>query len=296
MQAPGDKEEGKTLKRVDDRTVLVDYGPMHMYIQATDRGRPRLDLAVEGGKMAAGVLEDQARFIPLLKKKAGEIEVKEALPGVVASMVEAAQKMETADLTPMAAVAGAASDAVADYCIGKGGTKIIVDNGGDVALRLKGDETARVGIKTEIDAERPTYVLYYSGRGRHRRRSNKRPGRQKLHKRHSLGSNGPGRNSSPRRRSSKRHSQCNLRRRPGSRPLSAGNGLPGHGHSGGVGDRGGGRAGGREDRVRRCGRDWQRRRGYAIRASLSAPLSRSKAGGLDRYLKSIHRRIVRVWI
>ena len=159
MQAPGDKEEGKTLKRVDDRTVLVDYGPMHMYIQATDRGRPRLDLAVEGGKMAAGVLEDQARFIPLLKKKAGEIEVKEALPAVVASMVEAAQKMETADLTPMAAVAGAASDAVADYCIGKGGTKIIVDNGGDVALRLKGDETARVGIKTEIDAQRPTYVL-----------------------------------------------------------------------------------------------------------------------------------------
>ena len=160
MQAPGDKEEeGKTLKRVDDRTVLVDYGPMHMYIQATDRGRPRLDLAVEGGRMAAGVLEDQARFLSLLKKKAGEIEVKADLPAVVRSMIEAAQKMEAADLTPMAAVAGAASDAVADYCIEKGGTKIIVDNGGDVALRLKGDETARVGIKAEIDAERPAYVL-----------------------------------------------------------------------------------------------------------------------------------------
>ncbi len=160
MQAPGDKEEeGRTLKRVDDRTVLVDYGPMHMYIQATDRGRPRLDLAVEGGRMAAGVLEDQARFLSLLKKKAGEIEAKADLPAVVAGMVVAAQKMEAADLTPMAAVAGAASDAVADYCIEKGGTKIIVDNGGDVALRLKGDETARVGIKTEIDAQRPTYVL-----------------------------------------------------------------------------------------------------------------------------------------
>ena len=160
MQAPGDKEEdSKTLKRVDDRTVLVDYGPMHMYIQATDRGRPRLDLAVEGGRKAAGVLEDLARFRVLLKKKAGDIEAKADLPAVVASMVEAAQKMETADLTPMAAVAGAASDAVADYCIEKGGTKIIVDNGGDVALRLKGDETARVGIKAEIDAQRPAYVL-----------------------------------------------------------------------------------------------------------------------------------------
>ncbi len=155
----GRDREGRRLETVDDRTVLVDYGPMHMYIQATDRGRPLPDLAAEGGRSAFGVLEDIARFLPLLKRKAARIEARAAFPEVVRKMIEAAQKMEAADLTPMAAVAGAASDAVADYCIAKGGTKIIVDNGGDVALRLKGDETARVGIKTEIGAQQPGYLL-----------------------------------------------------------------------------------------------------------------------------------------
>jgi hypothetical protein len=151
--------EGRRLEAVDDCTVLVDYGPMHMYVQATDHGRTLPDLAMEGGRTALTVLEDIARFLPLLKKKAVQIESRPAFPEVVRKMIEAAQKMEAADLTPMAAVAGASSDAVADYCIGCGGTKIIVDNGGDVALRLKGDETARVGIKTAIDAQRPSYLL-----------------------------------------------------------------------------------------------------------------------------------------
>jgi hypothetical protein len=149
----------KRLEAVDDRTVLVDYGPMHIYIQATDRGRPLIALAMEGGRRAFGVLEEIARFLPLLKRKAAQINATAALPEVVRKMIGAAQKMEAADLTPMAAVAGASSDAVADYSIAKGGTKIVVDNGGDVALRLKGDETARVGIKTEIDASRPAYLL-----------------------------------------------------------------------------------------------------------------------------------------
>ena len=74
-------------------------------------------------------------------------------------MIRACKKMEARDLTPLAAVAGASSDVVADFLIAKGGTKIIVDNGGDIAIRLKGDEQARVGIKTEVDARRPSYLL-----------------------------------------------------------------------------------------------------------------------------------------
>jgi hypothetical protein len=160
MSAYDDRDvEERRLEAVDDRTVLVDYGPMHMYIQATDRGRPLIELAMEGGRRAFGVLEEIARFLPLLKRKAAQINATAALPEVVRKMIGAAQEMEAADLTPMAAVAGATSDAVADYCIAKGGTKIIVDNGGDVALRLKGDETARVGIKTQIDAPGPDYLL-----------------------------------------------------------------------------------------------------------------------------------------
>jgi ApbE superfamily uncharacterized protein (UPF0280 family) len=74
-------------------------------------------------------------------------------------MIEATKRMEEPDLTPLAAVAGAVSDEVADFIFRRGGTKIIVDNGGDVAIRLREGEVARVGVKTEIDADQPTYLL-----------------------------------------------------------------------------------------------------------------------------------------
>src|SRR5512137_1471603 len=74
-------------------------------------------------------------------------------------MVVATKKMREFDLTPLAAVAGAASDVVADFMIQLGGTKVIVDNGGDIAIRLREGEVARVGIKTEIDAKQPTYLI-----------------------------------------------------------------------------------------------------------------------------------------
>jgi len=74
-------------------------------------------------------------------------------------MIEATERMEEADLTPMAAVAGTASDMVADFICLRGGTKIIIDNGGDIAIRLRDREVAKVGVKTDINATFPAYVL-----------------------------------------------------------------------------------------------------------------------------------------
>jgi ApbE superfamily uncharacterized protein (UPF0280 family) len=156
--------DDRKLEVIDPQTVLVEYGPMRMSIQALDHGRPLIDLSMEGGQMAFRVLEDLARFFPVLKRKALEIEVEAAFPEVVRKMIEACQRMKAQDLTPLAAVAGASSDIVADFMIGKGGTKVIVDNGGDVAIRLKEEEEARIGIKTEVDAKRPSYLLVIESR------------------------------------------------------------------------------------------------------------------------------------
>jgi ApbE superfamily uncharacterized protein (UPF0280 family) len=130
-----------------------------MFISALENGKPLVHLAEEGAHLAIQVLEDLARFLPVIKRKSLELEVKEAFPEVVRRMIEATKKMEEPDLTPLAAVAGTASDVVADFMYSKGGTKIIVDNGGDIAIRLREGEVARVGVKTEIDAKQPAYLL-----------------------------------------------------------------------------------------------------------------------------------------
>jgi ApbE superfamily uncharacterized protein (UPF0280 family) len=159
MSHPWTDREDRRLVQIDSQTVLVEYGPMGMTIQAFHHGRPLIDVALEGGQMAFQVLEGLAQFLPVIRRKAHQIELEERFPVVVQEMIKATQRMEAPDLTPLAAVAGAASDVVADFLTGRGATKIIVDNGGDIAVRLLEGEEARVGIKTEIDARTPAYLL-----------------------------------------------------------------------------------------------------------------------------------------
>ena len=145
--------DDRRLEVIDPQIVLAEYGPMRMQIQAMEYGRPLIDLAMEGGRVAFGVLEDLAHFLPMLKRKAMEIEEKATFPEVVRNMIKACKKMEAQDLTPLASVAGASSDVVADFLIAKRGTKIIVDNGGDIAIRLKGDEQARSVSRLRLKQE-----------------------------------------------------------------------------------------------------------------------------------------------
>jgi uncharacterized protein len=151
--------EKNVIQTLPDGAVLLDYGPMRMVIQAFDRATPLVDLAMEGASLAMRLLEDQARFLPVMKKKAHTLEVRPEYPEVVRKMIDSTRKMEELDLTPLAAVAGAGSDLVADFLFDRGATKVIVDNGGDIALRLREGEAARVGLKTDIDAENPAYVI-----------------------------------------------------------------------------------------------------------------------------------------
>lgn len=150
---------GERIEVLAHGTVLVEYGPMRMFIQASEHGNPMAELARVGAHKVREVLEDLARFLPVIKRKTQELEVEERYPDVVRRMIEATQAMGESDLTPMAAVAGAASDVVADFMIDQGGGKIIIDNGGDIAIRLREGEIARVGVKTDIRDGHPSYVL-----------------------------------------------------------------------------------------------------------------------------------------
>ncbi len=147
------------IRPLPDGAVLLDYGPMNMVIRVCDGEIPRVDWAEEGARLAMRLLEDQAKFLTLIKKKAHTLEIQNEYPDVIRRMIDATRKMGETDLTPLAAVAGAGSDLVADFLFERGATKVIVDNGGDIALRLRKGETARVGLKTDINAENPAYVI-----------------------------------------------------------------------------------------------------------------------------------------
>ncbi len=159
MQAVVETRRTSNIQTFSNGSVLVDYGPMRMFISAFEEGKPVVPLAQEGAHLAIAVLEDLAAFLPVIKKKALGLEAEKKFPDVVRRMIDATQRMEEPDLTPLAAVAGAASDVVADFIFNQGGSKIIVDNGGDIAIRLRDDEVAKVGVKTDIHSTAPSYVI-----------------------------------------------------------------------------------------------------------------------------------------
>jgi ApbE superfamily uncharacterized protein (UPF0280 family) len=59
----------------------------------------------------------------------------------------------------MAAVAGTIADRTADWLVGQGASKVFVNNGGDIAIRLASEETIKVGIMPRIGASSYSYCV-----------------------------------------------------------------------------------------------------------------------------------------
>ncbi len=178
--------ESHPVQVLENGTVLVEYGPMRMWINVSENGKPLSNLAREGGYQAMEILRDLARFLSTIKKRAETLEIKKHYPEVVKKMIKATKLMEEPELTPLAAVAGTASEVVADFISKRGGTKIIVDNGGDIAIRLREGEMARIGIKTEVGSKAPSYFISIHSSSGVWRNSNKRTWRKKFYKRNCI--------------------------------------------------------------------------------------------------------------
>jgi uncharacterized protein len=140
---------------------------MRMLIEAYDGSSPCPELCVKAAKHSIDILveiaaareELKAPHIMFSKPPRSQIPFK---------MWEATHVVGDPDLTPMAAVAGATADGVANYLQGLGASKVIVNNGGDIAIRLAEEERVAVGIRSDVNSnrvERSMLVEWDSGIG-----------------------------------------------------------------------------------------------------------------------------------
>ena len=145
------------------RAVLAENGPLRMVIQAWQGPDPRLEPAMDAAKYAFDCLERVAGRLAELKRRPGDIHALPLEP-ISREMIASVRAVGDAELTPMAAVAGSLADAVADWLFGQGLSRVIVDNGGDIAIRLTAGETTRVGLRPEIQHQQISHVLTLDGR------------------------------------------------------------------------------------------------------------------------------------
>jgi uncharacterized protein len=152
--------ESRILKLGDD-TVLVECGPMRMFISAYDESGPKPESCVLAAEESIKNLESVARNLQSIKKPYSRINaVSEPLHK---TMLEAVKLVGDADLTPMAAIAGTLAEATADFLTRFGLAKIIVNNGGDIAVRLAENAEITIGIRPDIATQEIAAKISLSG-------------------------------------------------------------------------------------------------------------------------------------
>lgn len=144
---------------IDEESVLAECGPMRLVIRAWDKKQPQIKMAQRAAEESITYLERIARCRSLLSRPIPEIA---DLPQdeLALEMITNSRAIGDGDLTPMAAVAGTIADAVSDWLFERGPTRVIVDNGGDIAVRMTEGEAVTVGIRPQVNSHNISHAIH----------------------------------------------------------------------------------------------------------------------------------------
>ena len=137
---------------------MAEWGPMRLVISSFVGKTPQRDMNLRAAEEAFSCLEQVARLKERLRKP-WNIGPHDPVDQLALKMVESVRRVGSQDLTPMASVAGTIADKVADFLFARGMTKVIVNNGGDIAIRLKTPYFVRVGLREKVERTAFSRVL-----------------------------------------------------------------------------------------------------------------------------------------
>lgn len=129
--------------------VYFHHGPSSILVMADKEGEPLTELCCQAYEVIDNALREIAASLDLLRLAPALIPA-DSLTGLPLKMLEAVQAVGEPTLTPMATVAGAISDTVANWVFAQGASRVMVNNGGDVALRLAPGTSVKLGITSSL--------------------------------------------------------------------------------------------------------------------------------------------------
>ena len=130
--------------------VYFDYGPVSMVVTAVRNGTGDSALCAPAAEVVERNLRTLGQSLDMLRRYPAHVDP-EALTGTARQMADAVLATGDPWLTPMAAVVGAMSDAVADFLWEQGAEKVTANNGGDIALRLAPGQKLDMGILYDLN-------------------------------------------------------------------------------------------------------------------------------------------------
>jgi uncharacterized protein len=148
----------RSIHLLQGGAVLVECGPMRLVIDARIGRVAQPQEAQQAAEHAVHCLEGVAAAWKSLGRDYRE-RMSQITDPLALKMIASIQAVGDVDLTPMAAVAGTIADAVADFLFQRGMTRVLVDNGGDIAIRSSEDEPINVGIRLQPDRQSVSHAV-----------------------------------------------------------------------------------------------------------------------------------------
>jgi ApbE superfamily uncharacterized protein (UPF0280 family) len=147
------------IKEISAGKIYIEYGPVQMVVEATRHQQSMPNEVQEAAGMVPKILDSLVRVLPNAKKPWPLLTEISDMPEVLRRMFDSVASTHDETLTPMAAVAGTFADIVADHLTDNGATKVIVNNGGDIAVRLEAGESTVIGIAPRSGGAPPTHFI-----------------------------------------------------------------------------------------------------------------------------------------
>lgn len=135
---------------LSDGRVFVDYGPVTMVMMASKNGVVQTELCSEAALIIPELLAEISSERSCLSQYPESID-NSILTGLPLRMVKSVKQIKEPTLTPIASVAGTLSDALADWLYDHEMDKVIVNNGGDIAIRLAEKQAVKIGILPNVE-------------------------------------------------------------------------------------------------------------------------------------------------
>lgn len=140
------------IKQLQDNRIFINYGPIQMAIDIYKEGERDTDIANKVAEYVISQFEEVVSLIPKLKSMKFFKEPSNEYPVVLNKMIVAIEKTEDKDLNTLAAVAGSFSEIALDKALELGAHRVIINNGGDIALIDTTNNIIKVGIPINNNA------------------------------------------------------------------------------------------------------------------------------------------------
>ncbi len=154
------EDNRKNICELDDGTVVVCQGPLLASIYVSKGYGPDPATARSGANKAIELLGELAHSKAIIKQNITKVNMSGAYPEIVSRMIASVQCLDDPSMTPLVAVAGTVADEVAELLFEKEGVcKVIVNNGGDIAIRLANGQVAKVGVRADRSKKESSHIL-----------------------------------------------------------------------------------------------------------------------------------------